>query len=558
MISRGSQNEELLVSNRSVNIIVHYCKKKGISQDVLLSHLGYPEEYLTNPDHWIPLPIFHQIAKRARQALDDDPTIFYEMGLTSTKEGGLGMLEVIKRMLGAIFADPIVLFKKVPEYNTYFNKTKDITLIRSSQNSALFKISFRSGIDPVYDFNSGPLVKGVIASVPCVWNLPPANVVEVLFQYDVVRLLREHCSLFAELKDDVLLIEGLVYGRVVQLIPEQIGEKFYYLGKYKESHDAVAPHGILITKSFYYKRYPLLLIGQIYNAPYFILTASWPKISLMQRLGHLLPIPFIRASAYLHELEQKTTYFQQYARELEESIKERNKIILEEKREVERLKNELNRILSSHLPDDLVRAMTTHKLIPKRNSGIVMFADLVGFSKRVHTTSNFAELLKELNRYFDISKAVIKSRKGWVYKYLGDGIMAVFGGYQEHEDYASLGRGSLEAAQKIIRMVNEMGWDIRIGIEYGDFIAGEIGPEGERIWDFLGETVNFAARLGQNCEPNEILLGPNIRKLLLNNLSLNEKKVHLKGLGEQLVYSFIGFSHELDQEKNTPSLENTV
>ncbi len=556
MISSGSQDEELLVSNRSVNIIVHYCKKKGIAQHVLLSHLGYPEEYLTNPDHWIPLPIFHQIAKRARQALDDDPTIFYEMGLTATREGKLGMLEIIKRMVGAIFADPIILFKKVPEYNNYFNKTKDISVIRSSENSAIFKVSFHSGIDPVYDFNSGPLVKGVIASVPCVWNLPPANVTEVLLQYDVVRLLREHCSLFAELKDNTLLIEGQIYGRVVQLIPEQIGDKFYYMGKYKETHDMVAPHGILITKSFYYRRYPLLLTGQIYNAPYFILTANWPKTSFTQRLGHLLPVPFIRAGAYLHELEQKTTYFQTYARELEESIKERNKIILEEKHEVERLKNELNRILSSHLPDDLVRAMTTHKLIPKRNSGIVMFADLVGFSKRVHTTQNFAELLKELNRYFDIGKAVIKSRKGWVYKYLGDGIMAVFGGYQDHEDYPLLGRGAIEAAQKIIRMVNEMGWDIRIGIEYGDFIAGEIGPEGERIWDFLGETVNFAARLGQNCEPNEILLGPNILRLLQQSLSVNEKTVHLKGLGEQTVYSFIGFYHA--NEAVTPPVENSL
>ena len=109
-------------------------------------------------------------------------------------------------------------------------------------------------------------------------------------------------------------------------------------------------------------------------------------------------------------------------------MRERNKVISEEKKEIEQLKNQLTSILSSHLPNDLVSRMTIHKLAPKRHSGVVFFADLVGFSKRVHTTDDFGGMMVELNRYCEISNTVIRRLGGWVYKYMGDGIMAVFGG----------------------------------------------------------------------------------------------------------------------------------
>ncbi|PIR45198.1 MAG: hypothetical protein COV10_00795 [Candidatus Vogelbacteria bacterium CG10_big_fil_rev_8_21_14_0_10_51_16] len=532
-------SEELVVSNRNTNLIINHCEKRGVKASALLAHLGYPEAYLRNPDHWVPLPIFHEITKRARKSLDDDPTIFYEAGLAATSEGGLGAIEVIKRMLGALFVDPAFLIRKIPEYNEYFNKTKSIRVLDVKEDSALLKITFRKGIDPVYDFNSGPLVKGVVASVPLVWKLRPARVEEVLLQYDILRLLKEHFSIFAEIRGNDLLIEGKVYGRVMQLVKEKTQKGYHYLGKYKETVEPGAPTGILITKSLKYKEYPLLVPGQLYNAPYFILHVRWEHASYGKRLRNLFSSKFVHADSYLQELEEKTIYFQKYARELEDTIKERNKIILDEKQEVERLKNELSNILSSHLPPDLVHAMTTHKLVPKRNFGIVLFADLVGFSKRVHGTDDFAPLLADLNRYFALANQVVRARDGWVYKYLGDAVMAVFGGYREGEDYETLGKQAVEAAMKIVEMTRAMGWDLRVGIEYGDFIAGEIGPEDGRIWDFLGETVNFACRLGQHANANEILLGSKVVELIGDAVRVEERQLMLKGLGEQKVFKLL-------------------
>ncbi|MDP2630392.1 MAG: adenylate/guanylate cyclase domain-containing protein [Candidatus Uhrbacteria bacterium] len=546
-------DEPLTVSTRNVNLIIEYCKKKGISQDALLSGLGYPESYLTNSDNWIPFSAFKEITKRARILHDNDPHVFYEIGASSTSEGGLGMLEVLKRMLASVFADPTVLIKRVPKYNEYFNKTKDIEILKLEKDHAFFKVKFRGAIDPVHDFHSGPLVKGVIASIPVIWKQPHANVEELVLEYDVTKLLREQFSVFSEIKNDLFYVEGELYGRAVGLVKEKVGSDHHYIGAYRDPHEEDEHRGILITKDYTYKSYPLLRQGQIYNAPYFILRMQWQYTPFFNRvMGRFRTAPSQHQQSYLQEMEDRASYFQRYSQELEEAVRQRNKLITDEKKEIEVLKNQLTSILSSHLPTDLVSRMTIHKLAPKRHSGVVFFADLVGFSKRVHSTEDFGGMMVELNRYCEIANTIIRARNGWVYKYMGDGIMAVFGGYKENEDYPVLARNALEAAQKIGILVNEMGWDIRIGIEYGDFIAGEIGPADDRIWDFLGETINFAARLEQNAGANEVLIGPNAYAFVSDIVNVEEKNITMKGMGEQAVYSFKGFKD--NEESGTSSV----
>lgn len=543
------KDEPLSVSTRNVNLIVEYCKKKGISPDALLSGLGYPESYLTSPDNLIPFSVFREITKRARILHNNDPHVFYEIGASSTAEGGLGMLEVIKRMLASVFADPTVLIKRVPKYNEYFNKTKDIAVLHLGKSHAYFKVKFREHIDPVHDFHSGPIVKGVIAGIPRIWKQPHADVQEILLEYDIVRLLREQFSILSEIKDDIFFVEGEPHGRTVGLVQENIGGDFHYVGSHRDPHETDEHRGILITKDYQYKSYSLLQRGQIYNAPYFILRMEWQHEPFHRRMiKKLRSAPPAHADSYLQEIEDRASYFQRYSQELEDAVRQRNKVITEEKKEIERLKNEMSAILSSHLPTDLVSRMTIHKLAPKRQSGVVFFADLVGFSKRVHTTEDFGGMMVELNRYCEIANTVIRGRGGWVYKYMGDGIMAVFGGYKENEDYPSLARGALEAGQKIAILVNEMGWDIRIGIEYGDFIAGEIGPADDRIWDFLGETINFAARLEQHAGKNEILIGPNAYAFVSDTVCVEKKAITMKNMGEQTVYAFKGFNNDEESD----------
>ncbi len=542
-MEKSYEKEELLVCNRNVGLVLTYCRKKGLSENDILDNLGYPADYLKNPDHWISLPTFLKLCSRVQHLIDNDPNIFYQIGLLATEEGGLGIVEILKRLIGSTFADPSFVIKKIPEYNQFFNRTKYMEVISCGQNMAYLRVRFRGGIDIEEDFISGPLVKGVFSSLPKIWNLPPARVEEVILQYDVVKLLRNQFQIFAELRNDKLYIEDTVYGEVVELVNEETSLGSLCLGKTKPVESPFATKGVLITKELWYKTYPLLIPGQIYNVPYFIIKISWEHLPFTQRLKNLAH-PFAKTNVSFKDLEERISYFQSYAQELEETIKERNKIITDEKRQVEKLKNQLSQILASHLPEDLVNLMTTKKLPPSRNRGVVLFADLVNFSGRVHEAANITEMLNDLNRFFDLSNSVVKSRGGWVYKYLGDGIMVVFGGYKDDEDYPALCVNALEAAQKLVSLVNQMGWQLRVGLEYGEFISGEVGPEHERIWDFLGETVNYAARLCQNAEKNEILLGRELKNFLMEKFQYEERTLHLKGMGEQKVYSLLNTVNE--------------
>ncbi|MEK7505389.1 MAG: adenylate/guanylate cyclase domain-containing protein [Patescibacteria group bacterium] len=537
MNSEKTGQNELLVSNRNIRFIADYCRDHAIPESAFLSGLGYPESYLKDPDQWVSLPTFATITRRVRKAFNDDPSVFYDIGVAATEAGGLGILESLKRVVFRVIDDPGLFIARVPTYMSFFNKTKSIRVLGRGTGTATLQIKFREDIEPIYDFNSGPLVMGVLASIPKIWNLPLGKVEEKLLQYDVVQLLRDEFSILSEIKDGKLYVEGEEYGKEVELLPEKIESGSYFLGKYRKLRPKAKVKGIFISKEYRYKNYRLLVPGQIYNAPYFILKTEWEHASLIKRMAALAVSFMPERSGQLREIEEKAVYFQKYARELEDKIIDRNRLILEEKEKVEELKNRVSRILGSQLPPDLVNLMVEGKLAPRKNKGIVLFADLVGFSTQVTKAKDFSLFFERLNRYFEVANNTIRSRGGWVYKYLGDGIMAVFGGYQDNEDYETLGIQAIKAAEKMHTLVREAGWDIRIGLEYGEFLSGEIGPKGERIWDFLGPTVNFACRLEQNASTNEILIGPNLMKIIGDKIKTEKRHIVLKGIGKKSVYS---------------------
>lgn len=547
-------HDVLVVSNRNILFILDYCKKVGVPHTPLIADLGYPESFFTDPDQWVSLETFNIIAKRAKELFPSNPAIFYHVGMGSMMGGSLGGLESLKKTIARAVLRPSSFVKRIPNYNHFFNKTKTMRIVHIGRGTAKIQISFHNHIDPHDDVHSGQLIKGIFASIPHVWDFPTAKVKETLLPYDIIRYLREEYSLFAEIRDKLLFIEGEVYGREVYLQKDNDYDA-PYLGTHstKKQHDSDSSdehRAILITrelrhhtrrrKDFDPDIYNILTPGQIYNAPYFILDVEWNDkvfIGTLKQFALLL----VPNKKRLSELEQQAFSLQARTRDLERIIQERNKIITDEKQKLLELQRKINRIVHSQLPPALVKEMIDGKLTPRKRQGIVMFTDLSGFSTRVNEAGNerFPELLEELNRHFEVVTSTVRARDGWVYKYMGDGTMSVFGGYSKRDDYVKLAESAIEAAKKIRALTNESGWDIRVGIEYGDFIAGEVGPDGDRLWDFLGQTVNLACRLEQHAGKNEIVLGPGIASLLDNKIKTKKNSMILKGIGEQPMYSLI-------------------
>ncbi|WP_297764666.1 adenylate/guanylate cyclase domain-containing protein [uncultured Muriicola sp.] len=139
----------------------------------------------------------------------------------------------------------------------------------------------------------------------------------------------------------------------------------------------------------------------------------------------------------------------------------------------------------------------------------VMFIDVCGFTSLSETTSPDV-VVSMLNSYFDTMVQEIIAQEGYIDKFMGDAIMAVFRG-DYHLDRAL--DTALAIRQQISRLpeLKEMGGyrpRVSIGINSGEMVSGNIGSSSLKRLDFtvIGDTVNIAARLENAAAENQILI----------------------------------------------------
>jgi adenylate cyclase len=177
-----------------------------------------------------------------------------------------------------------------------------------------------------------------------------------------------------------------------------------------------------------------------------------------------------------------------------------------------------------------------------RVTGTVFFSDLRGFTTFC-STSEPEEVVAQINRYLTVCTRVIRDRGGTVHKFIGDGVMAVFGDPVPHQDHADRAlRASLEIQRRMIEMREKTGDDgwpmfVRIGLHSGELVAGDIGSERMLEYTVMGETVSVAARLeGLNKElGTEILLSSATAEMLTGRFELEPLgEVDVRGRPEPL------------------------
>jgi adenylate cyclase len=136
----------------------------------------------------------------------------------------------------------------------------------------------------------------------------------------------------------------------------------------------------------------------------------------------------------------------------------------------------------------------------------VLFADLVGFTTlaehldpeelRTLMTETLSELTEEVER-----------REGWVEKFIGDAIVAVYGAPVAHEDDPERAVETALSMQDVVRRRSEgtpSPLALRIGINSGLVVAGAVG-DGTQT-GVMGDAVNVAARLQQGAGVGEVLI----------------------------------------------------
>ena len=124
----------------------------------------------------------------------------------------------------------------------------------------------------------------------------------------------------------------------------------------------------------------------------------------------------------------------------------------------------------------------------------VLFVDVRGFTAFCEQAAA-QEVVARLNElYAEVVPAILR-HGGHANKFVGDGLLAVFGAPERAEDHADR---AVAAALEVARLVREMfGDDLRVGIgvNSGPVIAGTIGGGGRVDFTVIGDTVNTAARV---------------------------------------------------------------
>jgi adenylate cyclase len=168
------------------------------------------------------------------------------------------------------------------------------------------------------------------------------------------------------------------------------------------------------------------------------------------------------------------------------------------------------------MPDYVVRQLLEHpetfQLGGSNQIVTVLFADVRGFTRIAEQVAP-ERIVQLLNRYFSVMTEIIFAHGGTLDKFIGDGLMALFGAPTASPEDATNALSTAVAMQRQIKQINTYlrNMELReisigIGLHTGVATVGYIGSERRTEFTAIGDSVNLAARLEQNAKGGEILL----------------------------------------------------
>ena len=173
-----------------------------------------------------------------------------------------------------------------------------------------------------------------------------------------------------------------------------------------------------------------------------------------------------------------------------------------------------NNILKMYVDETVLNFMSTREfesalMVNETIEATVAFIDICSFTK-ISETESPDTVVKLLNSYFEVMVKEIIAQGGYIDKFIGDAVMAVFRG-DYHLDRA------VDACLEVRRKVSEIPGDagsihfkpnVSIGINSGEMISGNIGSGTLRRLDYtvIGDVVNVAQRLQTVAKEGQIII----------------------------------------------------
>lgn len=216
---------------------------------------------------------------------------------------------------------------------------------------------------------------------------------------------------------------------------------------------------------------------------------------------------------------------------------------LAEKIEEERkIRARMERYHSPAVVDEIVKGSISSEAEVRSTDVSILFADISGFTT-VSETKEPEEVAEFLSHFFSCAVESIFAYGGTLDKFIGDAVMAFFGAPLPQDDHAD--RAVLTGLM-LQRMVNE--WNVeraktdlppvlvRVGINSGLAVVGNVGTEKRVDYTVLGTSVNIASRLESGvAKPGQLVISQNTLDRIMGSFqteSLGE--FALKGLQQKM------------------------
>jgi adenylate cyclase len=170
---------------------------------------------------------------------------------------------------------------------------------------------------------------------------------------------------------------------------------------------------------------------------------------------------------------------------------------------VDRGRRRLRKAFSLYLPEPELERLTAHDELPALGGELrevtILFSDIAGYSGLSESLTP-AALVADLNRYFARMTDIVQRHGGFVDKFIGDGILAVFGAPLAAGNHAAAAvQAALDMADALASdrtlTLNGQSIRIRVGLHTDRVIVGNIGAPDRFNYTVVGDGVNLAARL---------------------------------------------------------------
>jgi adenylate cyclase len=178
------------------------------------------------------------------------------------------------------------------------------------------------------------------------------------------------------------------------------------------------------------------------------------------------------------------------------------------------------RFLPPHIIDIILESPERLQLGGTVQLITVLFADIRQFTPLAEQ-SQPQVVVEVLNKFFSVMTEIVFANLGMLDKYIGDGLMALFGAPYMGEDDAINAVNAAVAMQRQLRKLNieltNYGFsplEIGIGINTGKVTLGCVGSERRMEYTAIGRTVNLASRLMSQAQGREILISDTTYNLL--------------------------------------------